>query len=75
MGLLVASCCCSTVTLLIKHLQLFQIALPAEVKPDSCLAQRSQSSGHLLLTMPRVGPPGGSSRWVQGGSCCSSSPL
>ncbi len=30
------------------------MVLPAEVKPDSSTAQRSQTTGHLLLIMPRV---------------------
>ncbi|XP_076602185.1 dynein axonemal assembly factor 11 [Chaetodon auriga] len=34
--------------------KIFQIVLPAEVKPDSSTAQRSQTTGHLLLTMPRA---------------------
>ncbi|KAM9789473.1 dynein axonemal assembly factor 11 [Neosynchiropus ocellatus] len=34
--------------------KIFQIVLPAEVKPDSSAAQRSQTTGHLLLTMPRA---------------------
>ncbi|XP_067385269.1 dynein axonemal assembly factor 11 isoform X2 [Channa argus] len=37
--------------------KIFQIALPAEVKPDSSNAQRSQSTGHLVLTMPREENP------------------
>ncbi|XP_077471806.1 dynein axonemal assembly factor 11 isoform X2 [Stigmatopora argus] len=32
----------------------FQMVLPAEVKPDSSSAQRSQTTGHLLLHMPRA---------------------
>lgn len=32
----------------------FQIVLPAEVRPDSSTAQRSQVTGHLILTMPRA---------------------
>ncbi|RVE61284.1 hypothetical protein OJAV_G00169030 [Oryzias javanicus] len=32
--------------------KIFQIVLPAEVKPDSSTAQRSKTTGHLLLTMP-----------------------
>ncbi|XP_055059259.2 dynein axonemal assembly factor 11 isoform X1 [Misgurnus anguillicaudatus] len=32
--------------------KVFQLVLPAEVKPDSSLAQRSQTTGHLLLTLP-----------------------
>ena len=31
-----------------------QLALPEEIKPDSSTAQRSQVTGHLLLTMPKV---------------------
>uniref|UniRef100_A0A3P8V6I4 Leucine-rich repeat-containing protein 6 n=1 Tax=Cynoglossus semilaevis TaxID=244447 RepID=A0A3P8V6I4_CYNSE len=31
-----------------------KLVLPVEVKPDSSVAQRSQTTGHLLLTMPRV---------------------
>ncbi|XP_028987185.1 dynein axonemal assembly factor 11 isoform X2 [Betta splendens] len=34
--------------------KIFQIVLPAEVQPDSSSAQRSQTTGHLVLTMPRV---------------------
>lgn len=30
------------------------MVLPAEVKPDSSTAQRSQTTGHLVLIMPRV---------------------
>ncbi|XP_007488413.1 dynein axonemal assembly factor 11 isoform X1 [Monodelphis domestica] len=33
----------------------FQIVLPAEVKPDSSCAKRSQTTGHLMITMPKVG--------------------
>ncbi|KAK1790036.1 hypothetical protein P4O66_002348 [Electrophorus voltai] len=36
------------------QLQVFQLVLPDEVKPDSSTAQRSQTTGHLLLTMPKV---------------------
>ncbi|KAF7653916.1 hypothetical protein LDENG_00077110 [Lucifuga dentata] len=38
----------------VKGKQMFQLVLPAEVKPDSSTAQRSQTTGHLLLTMPRA---------------------
>ncbi|XP_041848393.1 protein tilB homolog isoform X2 [Melanotaenia boesemani] len=31
-----------------------KIVLPAEVKPDSSTARRSQTTGHLVLTMPRA---------------------
>lgn len=34
--------------------KIFQMVLPNEVKPDSAVAQRSQTSGHLVLTMPRA---------------------
>ncbi|KAJ0012110.1 hypothetical protein NQD34_013085, partial [Periophthalmus magnuspinnatus] len=32
--------------------KVFQMVLPTEVKPDASTAQRSQSTGHLVLTMP-----------------------
>lgn len=32
--------------------KVFQLVLPAEVKPDSSSAQRSQTTGHLLLILP-----------------------
>uniref|UniRef100_A0A4W3JWQ5 Leucine-rich repeat-containing protein 6 n=1 Tax=Callorhinchus milii TaxID=7868 RepID=A0A4W3JWQ5_CALMI len=32
----------------------FQLVLPAEVKPDSSFAKRSQTTGHLLVKMPKV---------------------
>ncbi|XP_029686778.1 dynein axonemal assembly factor 11 isoform X1 [Takifugu rubripes] len=35
--------------------KIFQVVLPAEVKPDSSVAHRSQTTGHLLLTMSRAG--------------------
>ncbi|XP_058273924.1 dynein axonemal assembly factor 11 [Hemibagrus wyckioides] len=31
--------------------KVFQLVLPAEVKPDSSTAERSQTTGHLLITM------------------------
>ncbi|XP_058483365.1 dynein axonemal assembly factor 11 isoform X1 [Solea solea] len=34
--------------------KMFQMVLPVEVRPDSSTALRSQTTGHLLLTMPRV---------------------
>ncbi|XP_077412968.1 dynein axonemal assembly factor 11 [Vanacampus margaritifer] len=34
--------------------KIFQLVLPAEVKPDKSTAQRSQTTGHLLLLMPRA---------------------
>ncbi|KAM7379821.1 hypothetical protein PAMP_005343 [Pampus punctatissimus] len=34
--------------------KIFQMVLPTEVKPDSSTAQRSQTTGHLVLTMPRA---------------------
>ncbi|XP_070337714.1 dynein axonemal assembly factor 11 isoform X2 [Equus asinus] len=32
----------------------FQLVLPAEVKPDSSSAKRSQTTGHLVICMPKV---------------------
>ncbi|XP_060099092.1 dynein axonemal assembly factor 11 [Heteronotia binoei] len=32
----------------------FQLVLPAEVKPDSSTAKRSQTTGHLLITLPKA---------------------
>ena len=34
--------------------KIMQLALPEEIKPDSSTAQRSQVTGHLLLTMPKL---------------------
>uniref|UniRef100_A0A8D3BVL4 Leucine-rich repeat-containing protein 6 n=1 Tax=Scophthalmus maximus TaxID=52904 RepID=A0A8D3BVL4_SCOMX len=34
--------------------KIFQMVLPAEVRPDGSTALRSQTTGHLVLTMPRV---------------------
>ncbi|XP_061405358.1 LOW QUALITY PROTEIN: dynein axonemal assembly factor 11-like [Lethenteron reissneri] len=34
--------------------KVFQLVLPEEVQPDRSLAQRSQTTGHMLLTMPKV---------------------
>uniref|UniRef100_A0A8C8FRU8 Leucine-rich repeat-containing protein 6 n=1 Tax=Oncorhynchus tshawytscha TaxID=74940 RepID=A0A8C8FRU8_ONCTS len=34
--------------------KIFQLVLPAEVRPDSSTAKRSQITGHLVLTMPKV---------------------
>ncbi|XP_028852522.1 dynein axonemal assembly factor 11 [Denticeps clupeoides] len=34
--------------------KVFQLVLPSEVKPDSSTAQRSQTTGHLLINMPLV---------------------
>ncbi|KAM5314466.1 dynein axonemal assembly factor 11 [Glossophaga mutica] len=33
----------------------FQLVLPAEVRPDSSSAKRSQTTGHLVVYMPKVG--------------------
>uniref|UniRef100_A0A5F4VZ84 Leucine-rich repeat-containing protein 6 n=1 Tax=Callithrix jacchus TaxID=9483 RepID=A0A5F4VZ84_CALJA len=33
----------------------FQLVLPAEVRPDSSSAKRSQTTGHLVICMPKVG--------------------
>ncbi|XP_061151229.1 dynein axonemal assembly factor 11 [Syngnathus typhle] len=38
----------------IPTVQIFQLVLPAEVKPDSSTVRRSQTTGHLLLHMPRA---------------------
>ncbi|KAG8515489.1 Protein tilB, partial [Galemys pyrenaicus] len=38
----------------------FQLVLPAEVKPDSSSARRSQTTGHLVVCMPKVGRGRGS---------------
>ncbi|XP_039942122.1 dynein axonemal assembly factor 11 isoform X2 [Hirundo rustica] len=32
----------------------FQLVLPEEVKPDSSCAKRSQTTGHLVVTMPKA---------------------
>ena len=37
------------------YFQPFQLVLPAEVKPDSSSARRSQTTGHLVICMPKVG--------------------
>lgn len=37
------------------YFQPFQLVLPAEVKPDSSSAKRSQTTGHLVICMPKVG--------------------
>lgn len=34
--------------------KIFQLHLPKEVKPDSSTSLRSQTTGHLLVTMPKV---------------------
>jgi protein TilB len=34
--------------------KIFQIVLPEEIKPDSSTAQRSKTTGHLLITMPKL---------------------
>lgn len=34
--------------------RLLQLVLPADVQPDSSIAQRSSTTGHLLVTMPKV---------------------
>lgn len=36
--------------------QILQLNLPTEVKPDSSSAKRSQITGHLLITMPKLHP-------------------
>ncbi|KER34035.1 hypothetical protein T265_12487, partial [Opisthorchis viverrini] len=34
--------------------KILQLALPEEVKPDKSYAKRSQTTGHLVVTMPKV---------------------
>jgi len=34
--------------------KIFQLRLCEEVKPESSFAQRSQITGHLIITMPKV---------------------
>ncbi|XP_061879011.1 dynein axonemal assembly factor 11 isoform X3 [Entelurus aequoreus] len=34
--------------------KIFQLLLPSEVKPDSSTAKRSQTTGHLLINMPKA---------------------
>ena len=34
--------------------KILQLRLHSDVKPDSSSAQRSQVTGHLLITMPKV---------------------
>ncbi|KAI0209882.1 tilB-like [Lamellibrachia satsuma] len=36
--------------------KILQLVLSEEVKPDSSEAKRSQTTGHLLITMPKVNP-------------------
>lgn len=36
--------------------RLLQLALPAEVRPDAAVAQRSKTTGNLLVTMPLAAP-------------------
>ena len=38
--------------------RLLQLVLPADVRPDSSMAQRSSTTGHLLVTMPKVAETG-----------------
>ena len=38
--------------------RLLQLVLPADVRPDSSMAQRSSTTGHLLVTMPKVAQTG-----------------
>ena len=35
--------------------QYFQLALQEEVSSDSSSAKRSQTTGHVVITMPKVG--------------------
>ncbi|XP_066434878.1 dynein axonemal assembly factor 11 isoform X2 [Eleutherodactylus coqui] len=41
------------VRVLVKN-KAFQLVLPEEVKPDSSSARRSQTTGHLVVTMPKA---------------------
>ena len=34
--------------------KIFQLALTEEVNPDKATAKRSQTTGHLVITMPKV---------------------
>uniref|UniRef100_W5N4S6 Leucine-rich repeat-containing protein 6 n=1 Tax=Lepisosteus oculatus TaxID=7918 RepID=W5N4S6_LEPOC len=34
--------------------KIFQLVLPTEVKPDSSIAKRSQTTGHLVVIMPKA---------------------
>ena len=34
--------------------QILQLTFSEEVKPDSSTAKRSQTTGHLVITMPKV---------------------
>lgn len=38
------------------HQQILQLVLEEEVSPDSSSVKRSQTTGHLLLTLPKVKP-------------------
>ena len=39
---------------LICFVKVFQLALSEEVNPDSSSAKRSQTTGHLIVEMPKV---------------------
>uniref|UniRef100_A0A8C5MS27 Dynein axonemal assembly factor 11 n=1 Tax=Leptobrachium leishanense TaxID=445787 RepID=A0A8C5MS27_9ANUR len=41
------------IKVLVKN-KVFQIVLPAEVRPDSSTAERSQTTGHLVVHMPKA---------------------
>lgn len=36
---------------------MLQVVMWDEIKPDSCTAQRSQITGHLVITLPKLNPP------------------
>ncbi len=36
---------------------MLQVVMWDEIKPDSCTAKRSQITGHLLITLPKLNPP------------------
>ena len=45
---------------------MFQLCLPEEVNADSSTAKRSQITGHLLVTMPKVmRERGGGGKWTE----------
>ena len=55
------------VTVLVRR-RPFQLVLPEEVRPDSSAVQRSQLTGQLVVTMPKVGAARGG-HTVQHGLC------
>ena len=49
-----------------------QLLLPAEVLTDASTAQRSATTGHLVLTCPKVPPPPATSPRHLHGTCTAS---